>query len=200
MTSITSSTAAPSDSPSGTPYLKKWRKKTDETASPASLFVIFGPGSSLPTKSYLIKIYGKFRELNETETEMFYTNLCALVSFVKFADAQEAFNHSQNDSRFGAANVTFRLHNLAAVSKLRELSEISNSAPAKKSRGKTRTQALASQPPAAIGEASQVDLIKQKLGRTTSMLDDSTGQVSEVMKSKLESEIKELLGTVIMMV
>ncbi|KAM1075889.1 hypothetical protein PS2_023209 [Malus domestica] len=189
-----------SKSASGTPDLKKRRKKTDETASPASLFVTFGPGSSLPTKSDLIKIYGKFGELNETETEMFYTNFCARVSFVKFADAQEAFNHSQNDSPFGAANVTFRLHNLAAASKLRELSEISNSAPAKKSRGKTRTQALASQPPAAVGEASQVDWIKQKLERMTSMLDDSTGQVSEVTKSKLENEIKELLGTVSTMV
>ncbi|XP_048435302.1 PWWP domain-containing protein 3-like [Pyrus x bretschneideri] len=185
---------------SGTPDLKKRRKKTDETASPASLFVTFGPGSSLPTKSDLIKIYGKFGELDETETEMFYTNFCARVSFVKFADAQEAFNHSQNDSPFGAANVTFRLHNLAAASKVRELSEISNSAPAKKSRGKTRTQALASQPPTAVGEASQVDLIKQKLERMTSMLGDSNGQVSDVTKSKLESEIKELLGTVSTMV
>ncbi|KAM2014500.1 hypothetical protein ACFX16_045148 [Malus domestica] len=185
---------------SGTPDLKKRRRKTDEIASPASLFVTFGPGSNLPTKADLIKIYSKFGELNETETEMFYTNFCARVSFARLADAQEAFNHSQNDSPFGASNVNFRLHNLAAASKVRELSEISNSAPAKKSRGKTKTQALASQAPAAAGEASQIDLIKQKLEKMTSMLDDSNGQVSDVTKSKLESEIKELLGTVSTMV
>ncbi|KAM1357810.1 hypothetical protein ACFX1Q_044852 [Malus domestica] len=185
---------------SGTPDLKKRRRKTDEIASPASLFVTFGPGSNLPTKADLIKIYSKFGELNETETEMFYTNFCARVSFARLADAQEAFNHSQNDSPFGASNVNFRLHNLAAASKVRELSEISNSAPAKKSRGKTKTQALASQAPAAAGEASQIDLIKQKLEKMTSMLDDSNGQVSDVTKSKLESEIKELLGAVSTMV
>lgn len=184
----------------GTPDLKTRRKKRDEKASPASLFVTFGPGSSLPTKADLIKIYSKFGELNEMETEMFYNNFCARVSFLRISDAEEAFNHSQNDSPFGASNVNFRLHNLSAASKVRELSEISNSPPAK-SRGKTKSQPVGtySQPPV-DGEASQLDFIRHKLEKLTSMLDNSDGKVSAVTKSKLESEIKELLETVSTMV
>ncbi|PQQ15788.1 serine/threonine-protein kinase ATM [Prunus yedoensis var. nudiflora] len=184
----------------GTPDLKTRRKKRDEKASPASLFVTFGPGSSLPTKADLIKIYSKFGELNEMETEMFYNNFCARVSFLRISDAEEAFNHSQNDSPFGASNVNFRLHNLSAASKVRELSEISNSPPAK-SRGRTKSQPVGtnSQPPV-DGEASQLDFIRHKLEKLTSMLDNSDGKVSAVTKSKLESEIKELLETVSTMV
>ncbi|KAM5581669.1 hypothetical protein ABKV19_010757 [Rosa sericea] len=170
-------------------------KETEEKAPPTFLFVTFGPGSSLPTKDDLLRLYSKFGELNETETEMFYTNFCARVAFVMSSDAEEAFNHSLIDSPFGASNVNFRLQNPLGASKTRELSEIPESPPAKKSRGKTASEALvASQPPA--GEPSQVDFIRHRLQMMSSMLGKSNRKVSPVATSKIQNEIKELLKVV----
>lgn len=171
-------------------------KETGEETSHTSLFVTFGPGSSLPTKDVLLKIYSKFGELNETETEMFYTNFCARIAFVRSSDAEEAFNHSLIDSPFGPSNVNFRLQNPAGAAKTRELSAIPKSPPAKKSMGKkTAGDALvASQPPA--GEPSQLDFIRHKLEMMSSMLGSSDRKVLPVTKSKLQNEIKELLKAV----
>ena len=45
--------------------MKTSDKENEEgEASAAVLFVTFGPGSCLPTKVDLIRIYGKFGELN----------------------------------------------------------------------------------------------------------------------------------------
>ncbi|XP_062010139.1 PWWP domain-containing protein 3-like [Rosa rugosa] len=171
-------------------------KETEEEAPPTFLFVTFGPGSSLPTKDDLLRLYSKFGELNETETEMFYTNFCARVAFVMSSDAEEAFNYSLIDSPFGASNVNFRLQNPSGASKTRELSAIPESPPAKKkSRSKTASEALvASQPPA--GEPSQVDFIRHRLKMMSSMLGNSDRKVSPVATSKIQNEIKELLKVV----
>lgn len=171
-------------------------KETGEETSHTSLFVTFGPGSSLPTKDDLLKVYSKFGELNETETEMFYTNFCARIAFVRSSDAEEAFNHSLIDSPFGPSNVNFRLQNPAGAAKTRELSAIPKSPPAKKSMGKkTAGDALVgSQPPA--GEPSQLDFIRHKLEMMSSMLGSSDRKVLPVTKSKLQNEIKELLKAV----
>ncbi|KAL6136298.1 hypothetical protein ACLB2K_061594 [Fragaria x ananassa] len=170
-------------------------KETEEEASPTSLFVTFGPGSLLPTKDDLLRIYGKFGELNVTETEMFYTNFCARVAFVMSSDAEEAFNHSLIHSPFGASNVNFRLQNPSGASKTRELSALPESPPAKKSESKSASQAsVASETPA--GKPSQVGFIRHKLEMMISMLGDSDHKVSPVVTSKLKNEIKVLLKVV----
>ncbi|KAL6135783.1 hypothetical protein ACLB2K_068008 [Fragaria x ananassa] len=170
-------------------------KETEEEASPTSLFATFGPGSSLPTKDDLLRIYGKFGELNVTETEMFCTNFCARVAFVMSSDAEEAFNHSLIHNPFGASNVNFRLQNPSGASKTRELSALPESPPAKKSESKSASQAsVASETPA--GKPSQVGFIRHKLEMMISMLGDSDHEVSPVVTSKLKNEIKDLLKVV----
>ncbi|XP_050386641.1 PWWP domain-containing protein 3-like [Argentina anserina] len=174
---------------------RDWKiKEAQEKASPASLFVTFGPGSSLPTKDDLLEIYSKFGELDETETEMFYTNFCARVAFVMSSDAEEAFNYSLLHSPFGASNVNFRLQNPSSASnKTRELSALPESPPAKKKGRKTASKAsVASQRPS--GQPSQVGVIRHKLEMISSMLGKDS--VQEVSTSKLQNEIKKLLQVV----
>ncbi|XP_059449806.1 PWWP domain-containing protein 6-like [Corylus avellana] len=173
----------------GTRGMKKSDKKTDGEASPVVLSVAFGPGSHLPSKADLIRIYGKFGALNEAETDMYYINFTARVAFVRSSDAEEALNHSLHASPFKAAGVTFSL--LYPETKTRELREI----PQQKASppGKTPGKPSASQP-------SQLDFVRQKLETVNSMLENSGGKVSPEMKSQLEREIKGLLETVSTMV
>ena len=52
--------------------MKTSDKENEEgEASTAVLFAIFGPGSCFLTKADLIRIYGKFGELDKLKTEMF---------------------------------------------------------------------------------------------------------------------------------
>ena len=68
--------------------MKTSDKENEEgEASAAVLFVTFGPGSCLPTKVDLIRIYGKFGELNKGKTEMFNDNFCAQIGFRCLGDA-----------------------------------------------------------------------------------------------------------------
>lgn len=185
----------------GTPDSKR-DKKTEEEASAAVLFVTFGPGSSLPTKADLIRIYSAYGDLNEMETEMFYNNFCARVSFVNSSDAEKAFAQSQNASPFGSANVSFRLRFLCGASKTRELSEISSqkTPPPLKSRGRKSTPKKLPIPQPSVIEVSELAFIRQKLEMMTSMLQNSDRKLSPTMKSKLEGEMKALLQKVNTMV
>ncbi|XP_062106901.1 PWWP domain-containing protein 3 [Humulus lupulus] len=181
----------------GSPEAKKVDKESVEgKSSPAALFVTFGPGSSLPTKASLIQMYGKYGELDETETEMFYNNFCARVSFNKISNAEVAFNDSQTSSPFGNASVSFRLQYHSGAFKTRELSEISrrqrNASPLQNN--VTTPKKPRSQPKG----SSEADLnfIKEKLEKISSMLEDKTSKVSPRTKSKLQAEINELLEKV----
>ena len=72
--------------------MKTGDKENEEgEASAAVLFVTFGPGSCLPTKVDLIRIYGKFDELNKAKIEMFNDSFCAQIGFRSPSDALEAF-------------------------------------------------------------------------------------------------------------
>ncbi|KAH7532500.1 hypothetical protein FEM48_Zijuj04G0026500 [Ziziphus jujuba var. spinosa] len=184
----------------GTPDSKTKDKKTDVEASPAVLFVTFGPGSSLPTKADLIRIYGKYGDLDEAETDMFYNNFFARVSFTHSSDAEKAFSHSQNANPFGTANVTFRLQYLSSASKTRELSEISSKKESPPLKPRDKTPKKKSTPQPSVVEASELDFIKQKLEMMTSMLENSDKKISPKMKSKLEGEMKGLLEKVNTMV
>ncbi|KAM6549945.1 hypothetical protein CsatB_021621 [Cannabis sativa] len=178
----------------GSPEAKKVDNESVEGKS--ALFVTFGPGSSLPSKASLIEMYGKYGELDETETEMFYNNFCARVSFNKISNAESAFNDSQTSSPFGSASVSFRLQYHSGAFKTRELSEISrrqrNASPLKNN--VTTPKKRRSQPRG----SSEADLnfVKEKLEKISSMLEDKTSKVSPRTKSKLQAEINELLEKV----
>jgi hypothetical protein len=171
--------------------MKKSDKKTDGEASPTVLSVAFGPGSHLPSKADLIRIYGKFGALNEADTDMFYINFCARIAFVRSSDAEEALNHSLRASPFKAAGVTFSLLYPSTATKTRELREIPS--PKASPLGKTLEKPAPSQP-------SQLDFIRKKLETVNSVLENSGGKASPEMKSQLEREIKGLLETVSAMV
>ncbi|KAF3444647.1 hypothetical protein FNV43_RR14340 [Rhamnella rubrinervis] len=185
-----------------TPDLKTRDKKTEEEASAAVIFVTFGPGSSLPTKADLISIYSEFGDLNEKETEMFYNNFCARVSFIYSSDAEKAFAHSQNANPFESANVSFRLRYLCDASKTRELSEISSqkTTPSLKRRGRKSTPKKLPTAQPSVVEVTELDFVRDKLEMMTSMLQNSDRKMSPTMKSKLEGEMKGLLQKVNTMV
>ncbi|KAJ4729234.1 Serine/threonine-protein kinase ATM [Melia azedarach] len=167
-------------------------KDTDGKALRTSLFVTFNSGSSLPSKSDLIKIYSKFGALDEEETEMFYDNFCAQVVFLRSSDAEEAFKSSQLISPFAASNAAFELRNFSSTSKMRELKEISKAKPlAAKAGGKTLEMESAAK--SSGGEVSPFTYLKQKLEMIASVLENSEGKISPELKSKLEGDVKDLL-------
>ncbi|KAJ9135328.1 hypothetical protein P3X46_032527 [Hevea brasiliensis] len=180
--------------------MKAKDKESEGQATGAALFVTFGPGSSLPSKNDLLKIYGKFGALNKDETEMFYTNYCARIVFLKSPDAEEAFNYSQLSSPFGSASVTFRLHYLSAETKTRQLKELSSSKPSSLAKEGTTTVDMPSVLQSSGNDVSQLNFIKQKLEMITSLLETSEGKISRDLKSKLECEMKVLLEKVSTMV
>ncbi|KAG8637800.1 uncharacterized protein LOC110601571 isoform X1 [Manihot esculenta] len=185
----------------GAPEMKTKEKQAEGEGPGAALYVTFGPGSSLPSKNDLLKIYGKFGALNKDETDMLYTNYCAKVVFLKSSEAEEAFNDSQLSSPFGSANVTFRLRYLSAETKTRELKEISRSKqPSSLAKEGTATAEMASASQSSGSEVSQLNYIKQKLEMVTSLVETSEGKISQDLKSILESEMKVLLEKVSTMI
>ncbi|KAI4348170.1 hypothetical protein L6164_008925 [Bauhinia variegata] len=168
---------------------KKDKKRTDESAPAAAIFVTFGPGSTLPSKTDIIALYSKFGPLNEAETDMFYSNYTARVSFLSRSDAEKAFNHSINVNPFKPNSVSFRLQYLSGEK---------SQAKASSAKKKDKSLAKISQSPGS-SEASKLNFIKQKLEALTSMLEAPDGKFPE-MKTKLETEIKGLLNDVNKMV
>lgn len=175
-------------------------KESDRKAPAAALVMTFGPGSSLPSKNDLIKIYGKFGALNEEETEMLYNQQRAKIVFLKSSDAEEAFYDSQLASPFGAASVSLQLQYLSAETKTRELREISSSEPSPLAKEGERGPDKRSASRSSDGDVSQLNYIRQKLEMMTSMLETSDGKMSPDMKLKLEGEMKGLLEKVSKMV
>lgn len=164
------------------------KENEGEASAVAALFATFGPGSCLPTKADLLKIYGKFGSLNEAETDMFYNSFCARIAFIRSSDAEEALNQSLQSNPFKSAYVTFRLLYPKPGSKTREIREIPppNAVSVPSVQGKTQEKSSDSQP-------LHLDYLKQKLEMMNSMLENSGGKVSPDTKGKLESEIKGLL-------
>ncbi|KAL4366201.1 hypothetical protein GQ457_05G018420 [Hibiscus cannabinus] len=157
--------------------LKKNDKEADGNDLPAALFVTFGPGSPLPKKEDLIRIYSRYGTLDMEDTDMFYNNFCARVVFIRTSDAEEAFSSSQNDSPFGSANVSFRLRLHQDASGQNHMEIPSGQKPS----------------PLAKAEDSQLNHIKKKLEMLTSMLETPDEKMS---KSTVQSEIKGLLEVV----
>ncbi|KDP45328.1 hypothetical protein JCGZ_09577 [Jatropha curcas] len=177
------------------PDMKSKDKDSTVEAPDAALYVTFGPGSTLPSKNDLIKLYSKFGALNEEQTEMYYTNYCARVVFLKSSEAEEAFNDSQLSSPFKAANATFRLRYLSAETKTRELRDISST----KSKLGTKAPDMSFVLESTDNDVSPLNYIKQKLEMIKSLLETSDGKISPDLKSILEGEIKVLLEKVSIM-
>ncbi|KAJ0111429.1 hypothetical protein Patl1_02763 [Pistacia atlantica] len=169
-------------------------KKSDEKASPAYLSVTFGPGSALPSKDDLIKIYSKFGSLNEEETEMFYNNFRAQIVFLRSSDAEEALKSSEVSRPFGDSNVKFRLQHSSSPSKMRKLKEISNAKSLSAKGSKTPEKKSASK--STVDESSPFNYIRQKLETIALVLENSAGKMSPDLKSKLEGEVNGLLEKV----
>ncbi|EXC20299.1 Serine/threonine-protein kinase ATM [Morus notabilis] len=183
-----------------TPEIKKKKKEktldkktVEETNSPAYLFATFGLGSALPTKADLIRIYSKYGKLDEKETDMFYDNFFARVCFVKSSDADVAYNDSKEDCPFVSADVSFRLQYHSGEYKSPELSNIS-------SQSNVKTRKKPSKLPANGSGQSDLGFVKQKLEMISSMLEDTEGEVTPTIKSKLQKEIKGLSKKVSAMV
>lgn len=169
--------------------MKAKHKEKNKEVGPATLFLSFGPGISLPSKDELVKIFSKFGRLNESETEILYDSFCAQVVFSRSSDAEEAFNCSQKASPFGAARVTYRLR-YPPSGPPKGIPDKKHQPPNKKA-GKA-----AAADPSDGGEKSQLNFIKQKLEMMTCMLEKSSGKMSGDMKSNLEDEMKGLLEKV----
>ncbi|GLU11303.1 hypothetical protein SLE2022_280580 [Rubroshorea leprosula] len=177
------------------PDMKKNDVDTSEKASPTALFVTFGPGSLLPSKSDLIKIYSKYGALNTKETEMFNANFCAQVVFKSSSDAKEAFKSSQSVNPFRFATASFELRHISSASRGPEHRQRTKAKPSgSKEAVKTTEKSPASQ--AILDEASQLNYIRDKLKMLISMLETSDEKMSPGIKSKLQDEIRDLLEKV----
>lgn len=147
----------------------------------ASLVVSFSPGSSLPTKEELLHIFQKFGSLNESKTNIYYNNFCGIIAFKKFSDAESALESSQKASPFGPTRVNFKLQ---------------EASPEKSKKGSPSQSEKPNKPvPVATpkSEASEVEVIKERLWAMTSMLDKSSGKLSKKMRTQLEDELKGVL-------
>ncbi|XP_048128473.1 PWWP domain-containing protein 3-like [Rhodamnia argentea] len=185
------------DTPKSQPASKRSSGKKNLKEVPGRLLVTFSPGAILPTKDDLIKIYSKFGVLIETETDMCYNSLYALVVFQKNSNAEEALKSSQKENPFGSANASFELQCDSATPKTHGHGGNANAEdfplPNQHSNMTPKKQS-ASQP--STEEASELEYIKLKLEKMTSMVDKSHGKLSKKMKSSLEGEIKDLLEKV----
>ncbi|KAK7273525.1 hypothetical protein RIF29_14580 [Crotalaria pallida] len=169
---------------------KKRSNENGSEAAAAALLVSFGPGSSLPSKHDLVTVYSQFGALNESETRL-TGNYTAQVSFLKASDAEKALNHSRNTSPFGSSEVSFNLQYISAAARSGEHG--------KKSKSKASSSAKSHASLLPGSEASRLNYIKHKIVGMTSLLEASDGK-SPDLKTKLESEMKQLLEDVNKMV
>ncbi|KAL1834295.1 hypothetical protein ACET3Z_003946 [Daucus carota] len=139
--------------------------------TPVTLILTFPPAYPLPSRNELIKIYGKFGPVDNSETGVWYNSFSARVSYLRRSDAEEAYKASVEKNPFGDANVNYRL---------RERSSLDN--------GKA-TQSC-------DDEATQLGLIREKLKMVTSIVETCGGKISVEFKSDLESEVETLLERV----
>ncbi|XP_010528250.1 PREDICTED: uncharacterized protein LOC104805390 [Tarenaya hassleriana] len=166
----------PEKKPKEKKQMEENKSETGKKDSGAELFVTFGPGSDLPKKDDLIKIYGKFGPLDEEKTDMFYNNFCARVAFVNLPDAEAAFDSSQEKCPFTTATtITFKL-------------KLPSDAHGKsKERGKEKKPK---------NPRIEPEYVKGKLDEMRSMLDKTGGGMTEELKLKLEEELRNLLEKV----
>ncbi|XP_019161612.1 PREDICTED: serine/threonine-protein kinase ATM [Ipomoea nil] len=166
----TSKLKKPASTSSGEAEDKEAARKT----FPVSLVVTFSPGYPLPSKEELVRIFSRYGDLNEKETNTFYNSNCAQVVYENGSDAEAAFRKSVKQSPFGGAHVNYRLRYSPHKQDPRVL--------------------LDSQ--LERDDASEIGSIKQNLNILKSMLRKCNGKISPEEKFDLEGEIKGLLEKV----
>ncbi|CAN1188109.1 PWWP domain-containing protein 3 [Linum perenne] len=145
----------------------------------ATLLVTFGPGSFLPTKNDLLRIYEPCGALNE-ETDMLYNNRCARVAFSTRVEAEEALKHSQQSNPFGATHVNFRLRFPSSTGS--------------KSVKKTAAAAAAAASDSSRTNRSELHDMVQKLEMVSTMLKSSEESMSVGnLKLRVEGEIRGVI-------
>nr|GMC95258.1 serine/threonine-protein kinase ATM [Ipomoea batatas] len=146
----------------------------DKEAARKSLIVTFSPGYPLPSKEELVRIFSRYGDLNEKETNTFYSSNCAQVVYENGSDAEVAFRKSVKQSPFGGAHVNYRLRY----------------SPHKKDPRVLLDSQLEHD------DGSEFGSIKQNLNILKSMLRKCNGKISQEEKFDLEGEIKGLLEKV----
>ncbi|CAM0955145.1 unnamed protein product [Alopecurus aequalis] len=79
---------------------------------PTALVLSFGRSTALPSETDLIKIFGRYGPLKESETEMQKNTNTVKIVFKKRADAERAFTVAGKYSTFGSSLRSYRLVNM----------------------------------------------------------------------------------------
>ncbi|KAF0923855.1 hypothetical protein E2562_007713 [Oryza meyeriana var. granulata] len=86
-------------------------KMVDEV-KPTALVLSFGRSTALPSETDLIKMFGRYGPLKESETEVHTSSNTVKVVFKKRADAERAFSFAGKFSTFGPSLRSYRLVNM----------------------------------------------------------------------------------------
>ncbi|KAG8044765.1 hypothetical protein GUJ93_ZPchr0079g2784 [Zizania palustris] len=86
-------------------------KMVDE-CKPTALVLSFGRSTVLPSETNLIKMFGRYGPLKESETEIQTSTSTVKVVFKKRADAEKAFSIAGKYSTFGPSLRSYRLVNM----------------------------------------------------------------------------------------
>ncbi|KAL5202484.1 hypothetical protein ABZP36_013436 [Zizania latifolia] len=86
-------------------------KMVDE-CKPTALVLSFGRSAALPSETHLIKVFGRYGPLKESETEIQTSTNTVKVVFKKRADAERAFSIAGKYSTFGPSLRSYRLVNM----------------------------------------------------------------------------------------
>uniref|UniRef100_A0A0E0HFN3 PWWP domain-containing protein n=1 Tax=Oryza nivara TaxID=4536 RepID=A0A0E0HFN3_ORYNI len=86
-------------------------KMVDEV-KPTALVLSFGRSSALPSETDLVKMFGRYGPLKESEIEVHASSSTVKVVFKKRADAERAFSFAGKFSTFGPSLRSYRLVNM----------------------------------------------------------------------------------------
>uniref|UniRef100_A0A0D9WHF4 PWWP domain-containing protein n=1 Tax=Leersia perrieri TaxID=77586 RepID=A0A0D9WHF4_9ORYZ len=87
-------------------------EKIADEVKPTALVLSFGRSTALPSETDLIKMFGRYGPLKESETEVHTSSNTVKVVFKKRADAERAFSFAGKFSTFGPSLRSYRLVNM----------------------------------------------------------------------------------------
>ncbi|KAM0953262.1 putative non-specific serine/threonine protein kinase [Dioscorea sansibarensis] len=96
------------------PIIGLGRKHADE-CSPTELVLCFNKPDSMPSRTDLIKIFGRYGPLKESATEVMKKMNRVKVVFKRRADAEIAFSSAGKYSIFGPSLISYRLRYLPSI-------------------------------------------------------------------------------------
>ncbi|KAL6552966.1 hypothetical protein OROGR_006808 [Orobanche gracilis] len=159
---------------------KKDAEKLERNVS-TCLILAFMPGFPLPLREEIVRLYGKFGSLNEKETNVLTESHSVRIVYLKKSDAETAFESLVTESPFGIENVNYWLQHSYAGSK---------------SQPKISSQASDELQPTDDDFMSDVRVVRQKLEKTTAILENHHSKFSTEEKSSLKDEMKNLMENV----